>query len=428
MEDIIITENLSKLYKLGEINTGTLSHDLNRWWSRLKGNDDPYAKLAEANDRTTRSKNGYVWSLNDINFSVAEGEVFGIVGKNGAGKSTLLKLLSKITKPTRGSIKIGGSVASLLEVGTGFHPDLSGRENIFLNGAILGMRKQEIKKRFDEIVNFSGIERFIDTPVKRYSSGMFVRLAFAVAAHLEPEILIIDEVLAVGDAEFQQKCLGKMQDVSMKQGRTVLFVSHNLSAVKRLCSRVMLLEKGETKLIGPVDKVLEVYQESEKDPERGKRNKLPDNGQGYFTEWRLEGQGSEDSHTCYTREDLRFAFYFKSLAELVKCEFQMAIRHHDGLILFHTSSLDFSGDYFTLCPGLYKLNLNVELPLSEGKYEIEAGFCMQGRWLDTWCSTTKLTVLDTFDAHSSDNPFKGVLKLETKFSVEDVRPFAALKL
>ena len=245
MSTAIQVENLSKQYRLGKVGTGTISHDLNRWWHGIRGKEDPYLKIGEANDRTQKGSSDYVWALQDINFEVKQGEVLGIIGRNGAGKSTLLKILSKTTSATTGLIKVNGRIASLLEVGTGFHPELSGRENIFLNGAILGMRKWEIQKKFDEIVDFSGVERYIDTPVKRYSSGMYVRLAFAVAAHLEPEILIVDEVLAVGDAEFQKKCLGKMKDVSEIGGRTVLFVSHNMAAVKELCGNSILLKNGK---------------------------------------------------------------------------------------------------------------------------------------------------------------------------------------
>jgi lipopolysaccharide transport system ATP-binding protein len=231
------------MYRLGTVDSSVLRDDLNKFWLRLKGKDLKSFAQAEENDRTSASSSNYIWSLKDVNFSVQEGEVLGIIGKNGAGKSTLLKLLSKVTAPTSGTIRMKGRVASLLEVGTGFHPELTGRENIYLNGAILGMKKQEIKTKFDEIVAFAGVERYVDTPVKRYSSGMYVRLAFAVAAHLEPEILIVDEVLAVGDAEFQKKCLGKMKDVS-SQGRTILFVSHNLNAVQSLCSRAIVLKNG----------------------------------------------------------------------------------------------------------------------------------------------------------------------------------------
>ena len=258
-EVILKIENLSKQYRLGTVGTGTISHDLNRWWASIRGKEDPYLKVGDANDRSTKGDSEYVWALKDINFEVKRGEVLGIIGKNGAGKSTLLKILSKVTGPTTGTIKSKGRIASLLEVGTGFHPEMTGKENIFLNGAILGMTKKEIADKLDEIVSFSGCERYIDTPVKRYSSGMKVRLAFAVAAHLEPDILVIDEVLAVGDAEFQKKAIGKMQDISKTDGRTVLFVSHNMAAVKSLCTRCISLENGTINCVGNVEKVLANY-------------------------------------------------------------------------------------------------------------------------------------------------------------------------
>lgn len=259
---VIKVENLSKQYRLGNVGLGSLSHDLNRWWYNVRGKEDPYLKIGEENDRSKKGLSEYVWALKDINFEVKQGEVLGIIGRNGAGKSTLLKILSRTTTPTTGQVKIKGRVASLLEVGTGFHPELTGRENIFLNGAILGMSKQEIKSKFDEIVDFSGVERYIDTPVKRYSSGMYVRLAFAVAAHLDPEILIIDEVLAVGDAEFQKKALGKMKDVSIGEGRTVLFVSHNMQALNSLTNMSILLKNGIINSYDRTDKIIEEYLKS----------------------------------------------------------------------------------------------------------------------------------------------------------------------
>jgi lipopolysaccharide transport system ATP-binding protein len=257
---VIKVENISKQYRLGEVGTGTISHDLNRWWAKMRGKEDPFLKIGETNDRTTsKGSSDYVWALKDINFDIQQGDAVGIIGRNGAGKSTLLKILSKTTTPTTGSIKIKGRIASLLEVGTGFHPEMTGRENIFLNGAILGMRKKEIARKFDEIVDFAGVERYIDTPVKRYSSGMYVRLAFAVAAHLESEILIVDEVLAVGDAEFQKKCLGKMGEVSKGEGRTVLFVSHNMNSIKDLCNKGILLQNGTLAQDADVNSVLSTY-------------------------------------------------------------------------------------------------------------------------------------------------------------------------
>ena len=256
---VIKAENISKQYRLGLVGTGTVRDDLKRWWYNLRGKEDPFLKIGEANDRSSKGESDYVWSLRDINFEINQGDSVGIIGRNGAGKSTLLKILSQVTQPTTGKIYTKGRIASLLEVGTGFHPEMTGRENIYLNGAILGMRKHEITKKFDEIVAFSGVERYIDTPVKRYSSGMYVRLAFAVAAHLESEILIVDEVLAVGDAEFQKKCLGKMNEVSKGEGRTILFVSHNLDAVKKLCNKGLLLHNGKLIHDGNIDSTLDSY-------------------------------------------------------------------------------------------------------------------------------------------------------------------------
>jgi lipopolysaccharide transport system ATP-binding protein len=263
MAKAIKVENLSKAYQLGDFGTGTISRDLERYWARLRGKEDPFLKIGETNDRTALGTSDVVWSLKDINFEVEQGDAVGIIGRNGAGKSTLLKILSRVTSPTTGSVKIKGRIASLLEVGTGFHPELTGRENIYLNGAILGMRKAEIKRKFDEIVAFAGVERYIDTPVKRYSSGMYVRLAFAVAAHLESEILIVDEVLAVGDAEFQKKCLGKMGDISKGEGRTVLFVSHNMGAIKKLCNTGIFLNNGLISHTGNIDTIIDKYLRAE---------------------------------------------------------------------------------------------------------------------------------------------------------------------
>ncbi|WZL88435.1 ABC transporter ATP-binding protein [Salinimicrobium sp. 3283s] len=259
MSVILEAENISKQYRLGTVGSGTLSHDLNRWWHTIRGKEDPYLKIGGVNDRSAKAVEDYVWALRDINFEVQRGEVLGIIGKNGAGKSTLLKLLSRVTAPTTGSIKTKGRIASLLEIGTGFHPELTGRENIFMNGAVLGMTKAEIKAKLDEIIAFSGCEMYIDTPVKRYSSGMTVRLGFAVAAHLEPEILVVDEVLAVGDAEFQKKAIGKMQDLSTGEGRTVLFVSHNMDSIKHLCTRAIVIDNGRTTFNGNVENAIQFY-------------------------------------------------------------------------------------------------------------------------------------------------------------------------
>jgi len=256
---ILKVENISKQYRLGLVGTATLLHDLNRFWHRIRGKGDPYLSYGALNDRSQKATEDYVWALQDIDFEVMKGEVLGIIGKNGAGKSTLLKLLSRVTSPTTGIIKSRGRIASLLEVGTGFHPELTGRENIYLNGAILGMTKAEISSKIDEIIDFSGCEMYIDTPTKRYSSGMTVRLAFAVAAHLEPDILVIDEVLAVGDAEFQKKAIGKMRDISMEEGRTVLFVSHNMASVASLCTRGIVLDMGAVSFEGGIDDAIDHY-------------------------------------------------------------------------------------------------------------------------------------------------------------------------
>ena len=260
MATAIEFNHVGKQYRLGLVSTGTLSHDINRWWrTSILGQEDPYLKIGDVNDRASKANSDYVWALRDIDFKVEEGDVVGIIGKNGAGKSTLLKLLSKVTAPTIGTIRARGRIASLLEVGTGFHGEMTGRENIYMNGAILGMTKAEIDRKMDEIIDFSGCEKYIDTPVKRYSSGMTVRLGFAVAAFLDPEILVVDEVLAVGDAEFQKKAIGKMQDVSKGEGRTVLFVSHNMASIKNLCHTGVLLETGMVKMHGAIDEVVEEY-------------------------------------------------------------------------------------------------------------------------------------------------------------------------
>tara|TARA_B100001287_G_scaffold131090_1_gene110415 strand:- start:117 stop:1409 length:1293 start_codon:yes stop_codon:yes gene_type:complete len=268
MKTVLKIENVSKQYRLGVVGTGTLSHDLNRWWSKVRGKEDPYLKIGTTNDRKNNNSD-YVWALKDINLDIKKGEVIGIIGRNGAGKSTLLKLLSQVTNPTSGEIKIKGRIASLLEVGTGFHPELTGRENMYLNGAILGMSKIEIASKFDKILDFSGIGSYIDTPVKRYSSGMMVRLGFAVAAHLEPEILVVDEVLAVGDADFQKKCIAKMKEVA-SEGRTVLFVSHNMTSIRNLCEKGVVLESGKVIFSGSsIDAISYYFSQNE-----NKENKI----------------------------------------------------------------------------------------------------------------------------------------------------------
>jgi lipopolysaccharide transport system ATP-binding protein len=308
MAIVIKAENISKQYRLGYVGSGSLKDDARRWWARMRGKEDPLLTIGETNDRSSKGESDYVWALKDINFEIEQGDTVGIIGRNGAGKSTLLKILSKVTAPTTGNIKIKGRIASLLEVGTGFHGELTGRENIYLNGAIMGMRKHEITRKLDEIVDFAGVERYLDTPVKRYSSGMYVRLGFAVAAHLENEILIVDEVLAVGDAEFQQKCLGKMGDVAKGEGRTVLFVSHNLAAVKQLCKKGIQLSNGFVACAGPVIDVLDSYLKvNTENSQNTQENKIRSGTQDvYFQEVKVINAKGNSLETILTGMDVIF--------------------------------------------------------------------------------------------------------------------------
>jgi lipopolysaccharide transport system ATP-binding protein len=262
MNPALNISNISKQYRLGRVGASSLKDDFQQLWAKVKGVPNPFLKRGQPNDRSIRSEDAYVWALKDISLSINQGEIFGLIGKNGAGKSTLLKILSRITAPSTGNIKVYGRMASLLEVGTGFHPELTGKENIYLNGAILGMRRAEIRRKFDEIVDFSGVERYIDTPVKRYSSGMYVRLAFAVAAHLEPEILVVDEVLAVGDIEFQKKCLQKMDSVASTEGRTIVLVTHNMRALTTICKKAVVLEHGTIQFVGSAPEAVSIYEKS----------------------------------------------------------------------------------------------------------------------------------------------------------------------
>ena len=314
MATAIEFNHVGKQYRLGLVSTGTISHDLNRWWqTAILRKEDPYLKIGSVNDRTQKADSDYVWALRDIDFKVEQGDVVGIIGKNGAGKSTLLKLLSKVTGPTVGTIRARGRIASLLEVGTGFHPEMTGRENIFMNGAIMGMTKQEIAAKLDEIVAFSGCEKYIDTPVKRYSSGMTVRLGFAVAAHLDPEILVVDEVLAVGDAEFQKKAIGKMQDVSRGEGRTVLFVSHNMTSVKQLCKSGILLENGSVAFIGTADETIEKYMAfnlEDVDKPLAERTDRSGNGRIRFTNVLFKNINGVPVSEAFVNQYLKIEFHF----------------------------------------------------------------------------------------------------------------------
>jgi lipopolysaccharide transport system ATP-binding protein len=374
MSVVISVENVSKQYRLGEVGTGTLSHDVNRWWHKIRGKEDPYLKVGESNDRSKKGESEYSWALRDISFEVKQGEVLGIIGRNGAGKSTLLKVLSRVTTPTTGQIKVKGRIASLLEVGTGFHPELTGRENIFLNGAILGMRKAEIATKFDEIVDFSGCERYIDTPVKRYSSGMYVRLAFAVAAHLEPEILIVDEVLAVGDAEFQKKCLGKMKDVA-GQGRTVLFVSHNMAAVKTLCSEAVHIANG--RLIGQgstteiISKYLQTGQDSASEREWRDPATAPGNENIRMESVRVLAPPTTPEITIDSGAEIQIQFFNANRGINLDCT--VYLLNNEGLILFETGKIISSNNDSE--QGRYKLTATLpEHLLNCGKYVISIVF------------------------------------------------------
>ena len=369
-------ENVGKQYRLGLVSTGTISHDLNRWWTmHILGKEDPYLKIGETNDRSSKGHSDYVWALKDINFNVEQGDVIGIIGKNGAGKSTLLKLLSRVTAPTTGCIRVRGRIASLLEVGTGFHPEMTGRENIYLNGAIMGMTKQEISRKLDEIVDFSGCERYIDTPVKRYSSGMSVRLGFAVAAHLEPEILVVDEVLAVGDAEFQKKAIGKMQDISHGGGRTVLFVSHNMSSIQTLCNHGIVLEKGSVCYSGTAKECVNYYLNNniaELKDHATQDNFVRRNGPLRELEF-LEVRMLNDVHNMSTTEPIELNLTFKrNVSSISECQFGVLARNEaDDLIWANYSPLlTLSPDrdvfkvhltipYHNTPKGKFRLNLNI---------------------------------------------------------------------
>ena len=372
MSTVIKVENLSKQYRLGLVGTGTFKEDTKRFWARIRGKEDPYAILGDENDRTKIGQSNYVWSLRDINFEVNQGDVLGIIGKNGAGKSTLLKILSKVTTPTTGIVKAKGRIASLLEVGTGFHPELTGRENIYLNGAILGMRKHEITRKLDEIIAFAGVERYIDTPVKRYSSGMYVRLAFAVAAHLENEILIIDEVLAVGDADFQKKCLGKIGEVSKGDGRTVLFVSHNMTAIKSLCTKGLFISNGKFSFLGSQnDAVLKYTTENNLSNfylHHGDINIAKGNENIRLLEFKVYPNIGE---IIQISSGIVFELSFYNLKENINLDITFELSTNEDLIIFHngtiiTSNKDSKIGYYTvkgiipnnfLNAGLYKFKL-----------------------------------------------------------------------
>lgn len=398
MNDVILkVENLSKQYRLGLVGTGSIADDLKRWWYALRGKEDPFLKIGDTNDRATKGESDYVWALKDINFEVKRGEVLGIIGKNGAGKSTLLKILSKVTGPTTGSIKFNGRIASLLEVGTGFHPEMTGRENIFLNGAILGMTKKEIAAKIDEIIAFSGCDRYIDTPVKRYSSGMTVRLAFAVAAHLEPDILIIDEVLAVGDAEFQKKAIGKMQDISSEGGRTVLFVSHNMAAVKSLCTRVIVLEHGHIAYEGSTRDTVDFYLESTsanaKDFDFSQHKNEFRNVR--FTSFSLNTQKNKNVSSFLMGSSISFELGLDSKITN-NVTIRIAIFNSDDLRVMAFDSADLGHIFNFKSKSKRKIICNPEssIPLKAGRYHVNISVRKGAVLLDHIINVKKFEILD----------------------------------
>jgi len=391
-------ENISKQYRLGQVGTGTLTHDLNRFWHKVRGKEDPYLMIGESNDRSAKGSSEYVWSLRDINFEIEQGDAVGIIGRNGAGKSTLLKLLSKVTKPTTGKIYTNGRIASLLEVGTGFHPEMTGRENVYLNGAILGMTKKEISRKFDEIVDFSGVERYIDTPVKRYSSGMYVRLAFAVAAHLESEILIVDEVLAVGDAEFQKKCLGKMGDVTKGEGRTILFVSHNLPSILQLCQKGIMLENGLLKGSSDIKSIISLYTHNS-----DSKNIIPNSHKNiYLKDFKSYRKGNDDSENLQTMQDGVLEFRIQSNKNIKNIKIGIGFNDDLGNRLF----TPFSGHFqqtFDLSSGENIIFCEIpSFPLKSGKYNCEIYIGDNSETHDYYDKGLKINVKDNFEQEKPD--------------------------
>jgi len=426
MAAVIKIENLSKAYQLGQFGTKTISGDVQRWWiTKILGKEDPFLKIGETNDRTVKGESNMVWSLMDINFEVQQGEALGIIGKNGAGKSTLLKILSRVTAPTTGKVRMKGRVASLLEVGTGFHPELSGRENIFLNGAILGMRKWEIQKRLDEIVDFAGVERYLDTPVKRYSSGMYVRLAFAVAAHLDAEILVVDEVLAVGDAEFQKKCLGKMGDISKGEGRTILFVSHNLASIERLCPRSILLNKGIIENSGNSTAVIGHYFNHTKSEDGNLTGIFDREGSKKltFTRINLFRDNTDCGQIAFPLEPLEFKVQLQKITDEKILNWRIDIGINDiydkriawfssslkeeELDLFDRNEFVFRVKSLSLAPGDYRVNLYCEVNNEAADY-ITGAFSFKVTYNNLWPGSENLrenfmATLMTYEIQNYDN-------------------------
>jgi lipopolysaccharide transport system ATP-binding protein len=400
----IKVENLSKIYRLGEIGTGSIGQDVDRWFkTKILGKEDPFLKIGESNDRATKGSSDFVYSLQDINFEINQGDAVGIIGRNGAGKSTLLKILSRVTTPTTGKINIKGRVASLLEVGTGFHPELTGRENIYLNGAILGMRKREIDRKLDEIIDFSGVERYIDTPVKRYSSGMYVRLAFAVAAHLESEILIVDEVLAVGDAEFQKKCLGKMGEVSKGEGRTVLFVSHNLAAVTTLCQRSLVLGNGRLVFNDSTMNAVKFYlQNNNQNQKKYRVNEI-----NYSTDKIIEARLLSDSGSeCYS-----FSFNQNVVLQIFIFIKNAVVGTHLGFTILNNHHQKVFSDVYKLKENQFnqdELGIEIKIPskvLLSGFYHVDVALFASN--IGNYDYVSEACTFEIIDFHSDLSVFNG---------------------
>jgi len=418
---VIKVENLGKKYFIGHQGKGIyktfreqMVHSLHSMLSKTK-------QMLSGRQIIEGDKIEELWALKNVDFEVNQGETIGIIGRNGAGKSTLLKILSRITEPTTGKVAIKGRVASLLEVGTGFHPELTGRENIFLNGAILGMSQTEIKRKFDEIVDFSGVEKFLDTPVKRFSSGMYVRLAFSVAAHLEPEILVVDEVLAVGDAEFQKKCLGKMQDVSYNEGRTVLFVSHNLPSIKNLCKKGLYLKDGELKQTGNIEEVIQGYIDNiefEKSEARGFRVLIDQEKANYFSGWGIKADDKR-IYSAVTNSQVDFEFDFITQKALNNVEIGFVVRNINGVIIFGFNNRMADNSYLDLQKGKYCFSISVELPLHSGNYEVDIILVSNGEVIDHWVSPTLFEIVDIYP-NPLAHQWRGILNKPFNFLYEKV--------
>ena len=397
-EVVISVENVWKQYRLSVTGSGTLGGDIKRSWAKITGKEDPYLKLTQENDRTRKSDSDLVWALQNINFEVNRGEVVGIIGKNGAGKSTILKILSRVTKPTKGELKVKGRISSLLEVGTGFHPELTGRENVFMNGAILGMLKSEIIKKIDQIIDFSGVERYIDTPVKRYSSGMYVRLAFAVAAHLDPDILVLDEVLAVGDLEFQKKCLGKMQDVSRNEGRTVIFVSHNMAALKSICKTGIVLHNGAISFPkGEIEDAVNHYFEknyfSEKPLPINQRTDRGGNGRVRVTDFRIEN--AIEGSALVLGKQIVIKIKYTSDHRILSPKVMVSINNGNGdCVVFMDSSTSNVFSEAIAGSGEISIAISSDFNLTPGTYFLNIAFIVNDEMADYVQNAFHLNVLE----------------------------------